>query len=241
MRVDVAGVVSGQPSMKGKSVSFKLHGGGPYLYAYGAFGENLISRIGEGTQIIASGSVNYAKDGNGDWEKYINLTGSVAILPNKISQGEEKAKLTFVTTGKISSITPQAIKSGNMAKFTVEETSVDFRGEQSSKHSMVAFEQAADMVLSLAEGQHVMVAGQITRIKGRNDSWYTSFNATAVVPIEVGVPQYVPAPVVPAPVPAPVAPVAGENVLPTTPVPVAPVPVPAPVAPVANPQDGLPF
>lgn len=233
MRVDVAGVVQGQPSMKGKSVSFKLHGGGPYLYAYGAFGENLISRIAEGTQIIASGSVNYAKDGNGDWEKYINLTGSVVTVPNKLMQGEEKAKLTFVTAGRISSITPQAVKNGNMAKFTIEETAVDFRGEQGSKHSMVAFEQTADMVLSLAEGQSVMVAGQVTRIKGRNDQWYTSFNATAVVPIEVA--QYAqPVPVAPAPAqyaPAPVA--------------TAPAPVAVAVAPVvsaqANPNDGLPF
>jgi len=194
MRVDIAGVVTGQPSMKGKSASFKLQGGGPFLYAYGAFGENLLSQISEGTQIIASGSVNYSKDGSGDWEKYINLTGSVTILPNKDVDENEKAKLTFVSTGKITSITPQAVKSGNMAKFTIEEASVDFRGKTEMKHSMVAFEGPADTVLSLSEGQHVLVAGQITRIKGRNDNWYTSFNATAVVPIEVKepVPQSAP-------------------------------------------------
>lgn len=202
MRVDIAGVVTGVPSMKGKSASFKLKGGGPYLYAYGAFGENLLGQIAEGTQIIASGSVNYAKDGNGDWEKYINVTGAVTVLPNKVSPDDEKAKLTFVTAGKITSITPQAIKSGNMAKFTVEETSVDFRGSSSMKHSMAAFGDAADTVLSLTDGQEVLVAGQIARIKGRGDDWYTSFNATAIIPVEVSQPVVRQAPAQASPQPA---------------------------------------
>jgi len=202
MRVDVAGVVTGVPSMKGKSASLKLQGGGPYIYAYGAFGENLLGQISEGTQIIGSGSVNYSKQGDGDWEKYINLTGAVTVLPNKVTDENEKAKLTFVSTGRITSITPQAIKNGNMAKFTIEETSVDFRGVSTMKHSMVAFEKAADTVLSLSDGDHVLVAGQITRIKGRNDNWYTSFNATAVVPVEVTAPVVPQAPAQASPQPA---------------------------------------
>ena len=185
MRVDVSGVVTGTPSMKGKSASFKLKGGGPFIYAYGAFGENLLGKIAEGTHIIGSGSVNYAKSGDGDWEKYINLTGSVVVLPNKVSGEDEKSKLTFVSAGKITSITPQAVKSGNMAKFTVEEEAVDFRGANSMKHSMVAFEKTADLVLSLVEGQHVLVAGTVNRVKGRGDNWYTSFTATAVQAVDI--------------------------------------------------------
>lgn len=185
MRVDVSGVVTGQPSMKGKSASFKLKGGGPFLYAYGAFGEQLLSNIAEGTHIMATGSVNYAKDGNGNWEKYINLVGGATILPNKISGEDEKAKLTFVASGRLTNITPQQVKSGNMAKFTIEETSVDFRGSNALKHSMVAFEDAAEVVLALAEGESVMVAGTVNRVKGRDDNWYTSFTATKVLPVSV--------------------------------------------------------
>ena len=129
MRVDVSGIVSGSPTIKGKSASLKLHGGGPFLYAYGQFGDQLVSRLSEGTSILASGSVNYAKDGSGDWQKYINLTGNVTILPNRKVAEKEKAKLTFVTSGIISKITPQQTKSGNMAKFTIDEKIVDFRGE----------------------------------------------------------------------------------------------------------------
>lgn len=196
MRVDISGVIQGSPSMKGKSASFRLHGGGPYLYAYGQFGEHIVGKIADGSAILASGSVNYAKDGGGNWEKYINITGGLTVLPNKKISEDEKAKLTFVTAGKITSITPQQVKSGNMAKFTVEEVSIDFRGDTTIKHSMVAFEDTADLVLSLQEGQNVMVAGTIGRVKGRNDDWYTSFTATAVVSVETV------APVAPAPVAA---------------------------------------
>lgn len=185
MRVDVSGIVSGSPTIKGKSASLKLHGGGPFLYAYGQFGDQLVSRLSEGTAILASGSVNYAKDGSGDWQKYINLTGNVTILANRKVAEKEKAKLTFVTSGVISKITPQQTKSGNMAKFTIDEKIVDFRGENESKHSMVAFEEVADKVLEMNEGQAVMVAGKIGRVKGRGDDWYTSFTATLVVPVEV--------------------------------------------------------
>lgn len=189
MRVDVAGVVAGSPTIKGKSASFRLAGGGPFLYGYGAFGEEIVSNIREGSQIIATGSVNYGKSGDGEWEKYINLTGSVTFLPNRKISDDEKAKITFVSTGVVTNITPQSTKTGNMAKFTIEETSVDFRGELPLKHSMVAFGSAADVVLSLDDGQPVMVAGDVSRIKGRGDKWYTSFNATAVVPVEVEEPK----------------------------------------------------
>lgn len=192
MRVDISGVVNGTPTMKGKSASLKLHGGGPFLYAYGQFGEQIVSKVSDGAAILASGSVNYAKDGSGDWQKYINLTGSVTVLPNKKKAEKETAKLTFVTSGKILKITPQQTKSGNMAKFTVEEKVVDFRGDGESKHSMVAFEDVADKVLDMQEGQTVMVAGRVSRVKGRDDDWYTSFTATAVVPVEVT--AYAPAP-----------------------------------------------
>jgi len=215
MRVDISGVIQGEPSMKGKSASFRLHGGGPYLYAYGQFGEHIVANVADGAAIVASGSVNYAKDGSGNWEKYINITGGLTVLPNKKIKEDEKAKLTFVTAGKITSITPQQVKSGNMAKFTVEETSLDFRGSTTIKHSMVAFEDTAEYVLALQEGQSVMVAGLIGRVKGRNDDWYTSFTATAVRQVEID--AYV------APAPAPEA------------------EAPAPSAPVQAPEDSLPF
>ena len=192
MRVDISGVVEGQPTKKNQSASFKLVGGGPYLYAYGQFGDHLLSEVKDGTAILASGSVNYAKDGQGEWTKYINLTGAVTVLPNKKKEEKEKAKLTFVTAGTITNITAQQAKGGNMAKFTVEETIVDFRGRNTSKHSMVAFDETADGVLALNDGQAVMVAGQVTRVRGRGDVWYTSFTAKHVIPVEVT--AYAPAP-----------------------------------------------
>lgn len=184
MRVDISGVISENPTIRDKSASFKLMGGGPYLYAYGQFGEQLVGRLSKGSAILASGSVNYAQDGQGDWEKYINLTGHVTLLGNKKVGEDEKAKITFVSCGVITKITPQQTKGGNMAKFTVAETTVDFRGAMNSKHSMVAFEDVADKVLAMQEGQTVMVAGNVTRVRGRGDNWYTSFTATAVVPVE---------------------------------------------------------
>lgn len=188
MRVDISGVVQGSPTIKNKSASFKLYGGSPYLYAYGQLGEYLVSNVSEGTAVLASGSVNYAKDGSGDWAKYINLTGSITILPNKKKSEEEKFKLTFVTSGTLVNIQPQQTKSGNMAKFTVEEKTIDFRGENESKHSMVAFDDVADAVLALKDGQAAMVAGIVTRVRGRGDVWYTSFTAKHVVAVETETP-----------------------------------------------------
>jgi len=185
MRVDISGVVQGSPTLKGKSASLKLYGGGPYMYAYGNFGEQIVAKVSDGTAILASGSVNYAKDGDGQWEKYINLTGSISILPNKQKKENEDSKITFVTTGVLLDVTPQQIKSGTMAKFTIEETTVDFRGDFSAKHSVVAFEDVATSVLALKAGQAVMVAGNVQRVRGKGDDWYTSFVASHVVSIEV--------------------------------------------------------
>ncbi|HDK27617.1 MAG TPA: hypothetical protein ENG48_11110 [Candidatus Atribacteria bacterium] len=187
MRVDISGVLSDNPTIQNKTASFRLLGGGPYIYVYGQFGEHLVGSLSKGDAIIASGGISYKQTGDGSWEKYLNLTGNVTILRNKKVSEEEKAKLTFVTCGVLTRITPQQTKNGNMAKFTVEEVTVDFRGSNSTKHSMVAFEGVADEVLAMREGQTVMVAGNITRVRGRNDKWYTSFTATKVLPVEADV------------------------------------------------------
>ncbi len=186
MRIDISGVLKDNPSALGKSKSIKLVGNTPFLYAYGNLGDKVLNELRKGDAIITSADISYAKDGNGDWQKYINLTGNIVVLPNKKQEKDEVAKIKFVSTGKISDIKPQTTKKGTMARFKVEEQSVNFMGKSEISHHMACFGDVADFLLNnVKDGDYVMIAGTVQRLKGQGDNWYTSFKADIIKPVEV--------------------------------------------------------
>jgi len=186
MRIDISGVLKDNPSSLGKSTSIKLLGNTPFIYAYGNLGDKILSELKQGDAVIASADINYAKDGAGDWQKYINLTGNVVVLPNKKAEKEEVAKIKFVSTGKISEIKPQTTKRGAMARFKVDEQSVSFMGRSEISHHMACFGDVADYLLNtVKDGDYVMVAGTVQRLKSQGEKWYTSFKAVVIKPVEV--------------------------------------------------------
>lgn len=186
MRVEISGVVQKNPTTKGSSTSFRMVGGGPFVYAYGSLGEKILQSVSQGDAVIASGNLNYAQDGQGDWQKYINLDGGISIMPNVKQREDEKPKLTFTLFGKINNITPQSTNKGEMAKFKIEETVITWRGEKELTHSMVAFGGVAEKILNeFSDGQNVVLMGDVQRLTNNNDEWYTSFKATALREVEV--------------------------------------------------------
>lgn len=189
MKLEIMGIVQDNPSTKGQSTSFRLLGGGPYLYSYGNAGEELLREVSKGDAVIASGDVNYNKDGEGNWEKYLNIEGSVSLLGNVKEREEESPKISFSAFGKIHDITPKQTKQGSMAMFKVKEKSVSWRGGVELNHSMVAFGDVAERILNdFSDGEAVIVKGDVKRLTNKNKKWYTSFNATYINKIELSEP-----------------------------------------------------
>lgn len=186
MKIDIMGIVQDNPTSKGKSTSFRLIGGGPFLYAYGNLGTEVLKNVNKNDVVVASGGISYNQnEAEGNWQKFINIDGGVSVLSNAKKREDEQSQIIFTMFGNINDITPKTTKKGEMAVFKIREKNISWRGENTFNHSVVAFGDVAKKVFEYEDGTPVIVKGEIKRVSGNNDQWYTSLRVTYVNEIQV--------------------------------------------------------
>lgn len=185
MNVLVMGVVGTvfDPKKDSKSFTFTV-GNGVSLTSFGSLKQQLMTRVGKGDFVVASGSTNvYKPDAKKEYHSVV-LDGGVSIVSPEDVEDLDTV-VAFSGIGVIEDIDIRQGKSGEYALIKFTEEVISFRGSEQETYQLGCFNpEVVKVAVRAEEGKTYKIKGRITRNK-RGDNYYTNYELSGLTELDI--------------------------------------------------------